>query len=378
MFSSLFGTKQITPQEEKIINSQPYKALQTEDERKGYIKAALNETQIYQKCSLQPIIEDVKIKLDGFNQDLYIHTIKYPKKQTQKNQQQNETPSVLCLHGYGGTSLSYYKLSSLFQDSFDTYAIDFLGMGLSSHHEFHYTTINECIEYFVQSIEQWRIAKGINKLIIVGHSFGGYMGFNYAIRHSERVSNLFLVSPLGGTKRTQEEVDLWFKKRQEESGYIQSQFFNYFQSAWHEKKTIARFFKMPLVPTYLMLNNYLKKRLQIEENLRSIWYDYMTGLIELPDSSDKAIFYLLRFPRMSAIHSIEEILSHEIKENKKKFNFHIHFMYGDNDWMCSDGAKRIVDAKISPSSFKTIEKSTHNIVYDQPKLIHYYIMTNLN
>ncbi|EDK32044.1 alpha/beta fold hydrolase (macronuclear) [Tetrahymena thermophila SB210] len=376
MFSSLFGTKQLTPQEQKIINSQPYKALLTEDERKGYIKATLNETQIYKKCSLQPIIEDVKIRLDGSNQDLFIHTIKYPRKQTQ--QQSNEIPSILCLHGYGGTSLSYYKLSSLFQDSFDTYTIDFLGMGLSSHHEFHYTTINECIEYFVQSIEKWRIAKGINKLIIVGHSFGGYMGFNYAIRHQQRVVKLFLVSPLGGTKRTQEEVDLWFKKRQEESGYIQSQFFNYFQSAWHEKKTISRFFKMPLVPTYFMLNNYLKKRLQIEENLRSDWYDYMTGLIELPDSSDKAIFYLLRFPRMSAIHSIEEILSYEIKEMKKQFDFHIHFMYGDKDWMCSDGAKRIVEAKLTPSSFIVINDSTHNIVYDQPKQIHSYIMNNIN
>lgn len=85
-------------------------------------------------------------------------------------------------------------------------------MGLSTHHDFQHTTVNEIINYFVESIEKWRIAKGINKLIIIGHSFGGYMGFNYAIKYSERISNLFLVSPMGGTKRTQEEVELWVKK----------------------------------------------------------------------------------------------------------------------------------------------------------------------
>lgn len=66
--------------------------------------------------------------------------------------------------------------------------------------------------------------------------------------------------------------------------------------------------------------------------------------MELPDSSDKSIFYLLRFPRMSAIYSIEEILRHHIQDNHQIFNTHIHFLYGDNDWMCSDGAKRIIDS----------------------------------
>lgn len=86
--------------------------------------------------------------------------------------------------------------------------------------------------------------------------------------------------------------------------------------------------------------------------------------MELPDSSDKAIFYLLRFPRMSAIYSIEEILKHEIIDNHKKLNFHIHFLYGDSDWMCSDGSKRIVDSQLTPSTLGRIELASHNIVYD--------------
>lgn len=67
----------------------------------------------------------------------------------------------MFLHGYGGTSLSYYKLINLFENEFDAYAIDFLGMGLSSHQEFHHTSVNEIINYFVESIEKWRIEKKI-------------------------------------------------------------------------------------------------------------------------------------------------------------------------------------------------------------------------
>lgn len=63
--------------------------------------------------------------------------------------------------------------------------------------------------FFATSIENWRVEKGISKLILVGHSFGGYMAFIYAKRYPSKVERLFLVSPMGGTKRTAEEVEAW-------------------------------------------------------------------------------------------------------------------------------------------------------------------------
>lgn len=36
--------------------------------------------------------------------------------------------------------------------------------------------------------------------MLVGHSFGGYISANYAINYSEHVQELFLLSPMAGTK----------------------------------------------------------------------------------------------------------------------------------------------------------------------------------
>jgi len=57
-------------------------------------------------------------------------------------------------------------------------------------------------------------------LILVGHSFGGYMAFIYAKRYPSKVERLFLVSPMGGTKRTAEEVAAWVESRKKEDGFL--------------------------------------------------------------------------------------------------------------------------------------------------------------
>ena len=37
-------------------------------------------------------------------------------------------------------------------------------------------------------------------MIIIGHSFGGYIACKYALRHPEKVQKLILLSPAGITK----------------------------------------------------------------------------------------------------------------------------------------------------------------------------------
>jgi pimeloyl-ACP methyl ester carboxylesterase len=51
--------------------------------------------------------------------------------------------------------------------------------------------------YYITALENWRIAQGLEKINLIGHSFGGYLAFWYALEHPERVDKLVLISPAG-------------------------------------------------------------------------------------------------------------------------------------------------------------------------------------
>jgi pimeloyl-ACP methyl ester carboxylesterase len=49
----------------------------------------------------------------------------------------------------------------------------------------------------VDSIEKWRAAVGLERLIVVSHSFGGYLATAYALKYPEHVEHLFLIDSWG-------------------------------------------------------------------------------------------------------------------------------------------------------------------------------------
>jgi abhydrolase domain-containing protein 5 len=111
------------------------------------------------------------------------------------NVQSKQTPIVL-IHGFCG-SIGFWVLN------FDRlcglgplYAFDLLGFGRSSRPEFSDDPIvleNE----FIDSIEAWRKALNISQMIIVGHSFGGFLSASYALKYPGNVKATILVEPWG-------------------------------------------------------------------------------------------------------------------------------------------------------------------------------------
>jgi cardiolipin-specific phospholipase len=80
---------------------------------------------------------------------------------------------------------------------FNVYSIDLPGQALSSRPPFECQTPEEIVDFFTNSIEQWRQQLKIKQLTLVGHSFGGYIAAFYALQYPERIRDLVLISPAG-------------------------------------------------------------------------------------------------------------------------------------------------------------------------------------
>ncbi|KAG0302908.1 hypothetical protein BGZ98_007139 [Dissophora globulifera] len=118
-----------------------------------------------------------------------------------------ERAIVVC-HGYGaGLAFFFRNYLSLSQiPNSKIYAIDWLGMGGSSRPEFKFkhtskTSLTEVVknseDFFIEGLEEWRQIQQIEKMVLVGHSLGGYLSVAYALKYPERVEKLILVSPVG-------------------------------------------------------------------------------------------------------------------------------------------------------------------------------------
>ncbi|XP_067281455.1 1-acylglycerol-3-phosphate O-acyltransferase ABHD5-like isoform X3 [Pseudorasbora parva] len=124
-----------------------------------------------------------------------------------------QVPLVL-LHGFGGgVGLWVKNLSAFAGEGRPVYALDMLGFGRSSRPTFGRDAM-DAEEQFVQSLEDWRKAEGLEHMILLGHDLGGYVSTAYALKYPQRLKHLVLVEPWGFAARphVQEHwVPIWIK-----------------------------------------------------------------------------------------------------------------------------------------------------------------------
>ncbi|KAM9790713.1 (Lyso)-N-acylphosphatidylethanolamine lipase isoform X2 [Syngnathus typhle] len=131
-----------------------------------------------------------------------IWTLTLTNKVVPKPVEQDSKMPLVMVHGFGGgVGLWIRNLDALCR-SRPVYAFDLLGFGRSSRPSFT-SDASKAEEQFVNSIEQWRESVGVEKMILLGHSLGGYLATSYAIQYPSRVSHLILVDPWGFPERPQ-------------------------------------------------------------------------------------------------------------------------------------------------------------------------------
>ena len=69
------------------------------------------------------------------------------------------------------------------------------------------------MDFFVDSIENWRKKVDITNFHLIGHSFGGYLSGFYAMKYENHVKKLICLSPAGTSYITDEENEKMIEKR---------------------------------------------------------------------------------------------------------------------------------------------------------------------
>ncbi|MDT8304804.1 MAG: alpha/beta fold hydrolase [Anaerolineae bacterium] len=98
--------------------------------------------------------------------------------------------TFLFLHGFGGNATQWRYQIEAFAERNRVLAPDMRGHGRSSRPRSDYE-----MERLLADLEHIVAARGVRqKMVVVGHSFGGAVGVDFALRHPQRVARLVLIA----------------------------------------------------------------------------------------------------------------------------------------------------------------------------------------
>lgn len=118
------------------------------------------------------------------NGDLTLAVHQFGKRNTFKE------PLFFTTPGWGLSSVEYYLTLEYLFDDFEFYFIDSRGSGQSEGP----AELNEYkFEYFCEDFEAIRKHFGLEKINFIGHSFGGVLAMEYALRYPESIGKLCIL-----------------------------------------------------------------------------------------------------------------------------------------------------------------------------------------
>ncbi|KAK9464963.1 Alpha/Beta hydrolase protein [Lipomyces arxii] len=296
---------------------------------------------------------------------------------------------LVVLHGYGaGLAFFYRNFDKLSQvPGWRLHALDLLGYGRSSRPRFKikakdkYDAVHAAENWFIDSLEEWRVKKGIDKFTLMAHSMGGYIGVAYALRFPERIKKLILVSPAGvprdpwivneniedlpesaiESEITQTQQEATQHKLNGKPARLKRQIPGWFAYLWEHHVSPFSFVRYsgPLGPQLVSL--WTRHRFSMLPKAESAaLHDYTLGLFTARGSGEYAITRLLAPGAYARIALLDRI---------KDLKVPTLWMYGENDWMDSEAgedAARQLRKQGVDSKCVVIERAGHHLYLDNP------------
>jgi cardiolipin-specific phospholipase len=253
----------------------------------------------------------------------WIHTVET----CTPDEDKSKAPLVI-MHGYGnGIGYLFPNLVPLASKTRrKVFGIDMLGFGLSSRPEYLSITdrTTESSEaFFVDSLERWRESQKIDKMVLCGHSLGGYLSTAYTEKYPERVERLVLLSPVGVPEFNQEESD----KRMAAASWKFRWLIRTARGFWGMGATpMGVIKKLPEGRGKALVDGYVYNRLKrLQDDEKEALSSYFYSVSVLPASGELCLQDILLPGAMAKKALVDRIPKLKVPS--------VHFLYGQVDWM---------------------------------------------
>ncbi|CAF3197414.1 unnamed protein product [Rotaria socialis] len=323
-----------------------------------------------------------------------------------KARRSNPRSPLVLLHGYGaGVGFWLLNLDALAEKHEHVYAIDLLGCGRSSRPRFRAKTSDEAENFFVDALERWRIQLNLDKMNLLGHSFGAYISASYAISFPSRVSHLILASPVG-VPNEPDTPEPPRRHRLSVGWRILRTFVVFMWNRGYTPQSIVRligpvgpkpvtayvtrrFFMGPAVeekPTTDNEATYETSAATSDAGLETstaLAEQIEKGTLKLPKDDVAQYLYHLCAQPGSGEFALPRVLKSSVfaynpLENRLKDCqvSRITFFYGDHDWMDAEAGQRTVDSlnqrlNVAKSArLIVIPRAGHQMMIDNPDGFH--------
>jgi cardiolipin-specific phospholipase len=254
------------------------------------------------------------------------------------NRSPTKTAPLVLLHGYMNASSYFYRNFGGLANYFSTvHSLDWFGWGISSRPPWPKNlTTQQAEDILVESLEAWRVAQdNMPKMILAGHSMGGYVGVAYAERYPQHVERLVLLSPAGVPEETTEMV----RQRKEQLAsrpWTMRLLFYAAQRLFEAQYTPGSILRtLSTSRGYGWVSNYVEKRLPAisDPEERKAVSDYLYWNSIMPSSSEHSLSQILKPNAMGRVPLVNRVPLLKVP--------HVTFLYGSHDWMDVEGGLQV-------------------------------------
>lgn len=276
---------------------------------------------------------------------------------------------VVMLPGYGAGACFFWRNIDGLAPHMRLFAVDWLGTGRSGRPSFDAKGQEEAEGFFLNALAEWRRAEGLEgrKMVIVGHSLGGYLAAAYALKHPDHVQHLVLVCPAG----IPEKPEGWESRFSSASGFRRL-LFRAAASAWEAGVTPGSVIRSmgPWGPG--LVDRYVGGRFSyhgqpLKEEEVPLFSRYFYHIAAAPGSGEYALRHLLA-PGAWA-HSPMHRRLLELQ------GVPVTFVYGAHDWMDPNSAKVLAAEldRVRPRSVESdhavevLPDAGHYVFIEQPQ-----------
>lgn len=248
-----------------------------------------------------------------------------------------ERPVVFLLHGGpGGDHLRFKQHSSELQDVAQLVFIDHRGCGRSKKTK----QTEYSLENNIEDIEALRKHLGLNKICVLGTSYGGIVAQGYAIRYPQHVDKLILVVTAPSYRAFDEAKQIL----QERGTPAQIKIVTHlWDGSFKNTKHLEKYFQI-MEPLYSLTAKNKKKGKSSFHNKHTVWSH---------EALNEGFGNFLR--------------KYDFVPELKKIKCPTLILAGKHDWICPPSQSKIIAQHIPHSILKIFKNSSHAVAVDAHK-----------